>query len=169
MDRIVKVCQIVAIAYYLLLITGNECQTTDSQSNGSTVDVNQIIAEIFDIPEATTAETGDRHGSGDTYPQPQPTPSTYPITQPNVVQPETHYPPPTAPPPVHHEHEYKPPPPPQQPSSQYPPPQQPSSQYPPPTGHPTGPYPKPSEVPAYDNEPNVSETNLFGWRSRSSN
>lgn len=164
MDRIVKVCQIVAIAYYLLLITGNECQTPQSQSSGNEID--KLISEIFDVPAtATTAEAGNRGGDGEVYPQPQPQPTpqpqpqpqpTYPITQPTVVQPETRYPPPTAPPPVHQEPEY------------IPPPQQPSSQYPPPTGHPTGPYPKPSEVPVsdpnpMDHGPNVSESIDFIW------
>lgn len=151
MDRIFKVCQIVAIAYYLLLITGNECQTTPlTPANGNEID--KLISEIFNIPPATQAEAGNRGGSGEVYPQPQPQPTpqpqpSYPATQPTVVQPETHYPPPTVPPPVHQEPEYKPPPPP--------------SQYPPPTDHPTGSYPpKPSEVPVSDpnpeNGPNVS-------------
>lgn len=157
MNRIVKVCQILAIIYYLLLITGIECQTPNAN------DVDKLIGEIFDIP---SDGAGNRHQQGGDTDEP------YPVTPPsnNNVQPETNYPHPTnqppeqqtPPPAVHPPTEYKPPPPsePQpQPSQPYPPP-------PPPTGHPTGPYPKPSDIPVTstntdENEPNVSGAAIY--------
>lgn len=164
MDRIVKVCQILAIIYYLLLITENECQTTETtetQNNGAP-EIDKLISEIFDIPK----DTQDRGGNGDAFPITEPTqpqPPTYPDTQPNVVQPETNYPKPethypqpetqTPPPPVVHPEptDYKSPPPPQ-PST--------------PTGHPTGPYPNPSNLPASnENESNVSRNHVYDQRS----
>lgn len=154
MDRIVKVCQILAIIYYLLLISDKVCQATQSQNDTGAID--QLILEIFDVPngqDGQDPQTSDRGGSGQTD---QPV-NQYPITQPNVVQPEqNHSEPPIhteTPIPVHPEPDYKP--------SQ---PEQPHPPYPTPTGTPTGPYPKPSEVASNtntENEPNVSENHFF--------
>lgn len=149
MDRIVKVCQILAIIYYLLLQLDNVCQAAQPQ-NG-TDDINQLISEIFDIPNGQDgqhqAQTSDRGGSNQTPDfQPQPTSPQYPVKPTDVSEPEPNH---TQPPstygqtpvtPVHPEQpEYKPPPPPQQ------------TNYPTPTGTPTGPYSNVGE-----NEPNVS-------------
>lgn len=153
MDRIFKVCRVLAIFYYLLLISGIVCQATQSQ-NGSDIDL--LIQEIFNIP------TSDR-GSNPTDSDSQ-NPVTHDINtappQPQPQQPDQYQPPAQPQTPVLVE------PPQRQPERpvHQPEPAQPLPQYPSkptPTEVPTSPYPKPKpETPTSANtinEPNVSE------------
>lgn len=126
MDRLVTVCQVLAIFYYLLLISHSRVCRASQTSNGTEID--KLIQEIFDIPSGSDAPTSDRGGS-QLPPLPQ-----YPVTQPDhEVRPEPN-------------HQY----PPVQPQTQTPP-VHPQPQYPitPTTG------PKPVEAHSNsDNEPN---------------